>query len=190
MTGVILCGGQSLRMGRDKGLIVSGNRNVWAEIMIEKLSQISLRSVLSINSSQKENYLQYFNAKDLVVDSTEIDVQGPVLGLMSTHLKYPDEDLFVLACDMIKMDGVVLKKLLSDYANSKPAAIAFKGDRVEPLCAIYSSAGLSKIYSSHLNKLSKNSMKDILDELGAVYISIPEEWKSFFKNLNSDKDLN
>ena len=175
-------------MGRDKGLLVSGNGNVWAEIMKEKLSQISLRSVLSINSSQKENYLQYFNEKDLVVDSPEIDVQGPVLGLLSTHLKYPDHDLFVLACDMIKMDGIVLRKLLEAYANSKPAAIAFKGDRVEPMCAIYSSLGLSKISSR--SKLSKNSMMNILDELAAVYISIPEEWKSFFKNLNSAKDLN
>ena len=178
-------------MGRDKGLLVSENGNVWAEIMKEKLSQISLRSVLSINSSQKENYLRYFNEKDLVVDSPEIDVQGPVLGLLSTHLKYPDHDLLVLACDMIKMDGIVLRKLLEAYANSKPAAIAFKGDRVEPMCAIYSSSGLSKISSSHhRNKLSKNSMMDILDELDAVYISIPEEWKSFFKNLNSEIDLN
>src|SRR6267142_1806341 len=105
MIGVVLCGGKSLRMGRDKGLLVSGNGNVWAEIMKEKLSQISLRSVLSINSSQKENYLQYFNGKDLVVDSPEVDGQSPVIGLINKHLKYPDHDLLVLACDMIKMDG-------------------------------------------------------------------------------------
>ena len=67
MIGVLLCGGQSTRMGKDKGLLFS-QKKTWAEIMREKFEQISIPSFLSINSAQKEEYLHYFNEVDLVVD--------------------------------------------------------------------------------------------------------------------------
>ena len=192
MTGVILCGGQSIRMGRDKGLLASGTgKKVWAEIMKEKLLQISIPSVLSINLGQREYYLRYFEGNELVVDNPTITFQGPLLGLLSAHLKYPNQDLMVVACDMINIDSTVLMKLFSSYNSSHTDAIAFKGERIEPLSAIYSSRGLAKIYSMYNNgKLYKNSMMHVLGELRAAYISIPEEWKSFFKNFNSTEDLN
>ncbi|MBI1770391.1 MAG: molybdenum cofactor guanylyltransferase [Bacteroidetes bacterium] len=189
MTGVVLCGGQSLRMGRDKGLMVSANR-LWAEIVRGKLVQTSIPSVLSVNSTQKENYLRHFDENDLVVDNSAINIQGPLQGLLSVHLKYPDQDLMVVACDMINVEIIVLKKLLNDFNASRVAAIAFKGERVEPLCAIYSSPGLAKILSAYRqSKLSNYSMMYILEELNAKYIPIPEEWQSYFRNFNSAEDL-
>src|SRR3954471_6624441 len=117
MTGVVLCGGQSIRMGHDKGLLFSEDR-VWAKIMKEKLSQISIPTVLSLNSFQKESYMKYFEEKDLVVDRTTIKIHGPLLGLLSSHLNYPDQDLMVVACDMIYLDREVLLKLLIEYKSS------------------------------------------------------------------------
>jgi molybdenum cofactor guanylyltransferase len=192
MIGVILCGGQSVRMGTDKGLLLSGpGKKVWAEIMKEKFNQISIPSLLSINPGQIEYYLKYFGGKDLVVDNPDITFQGPLLGLLSVHLKYHNQDLMVVACDMINMDGSVLMKLFSNYESSHTDAIAFTGEQVEPLCAIYSSRGLSKILAAcHSNELFKNSMMHVLEELGATYIPISEEWRSAFKNFNNVKDLN
>ncbi len=191
MKGVVLCGGQSLRMGHDKGLLVSGKeKNVWARIMKKKFSQISVSTVLSINSMQNENYLRHFDEKDLVVDSPTINIEGPLLGLLSVHIKYPDQDLMVVGCDMINMDGVVLMKLFSSHTASKTEAISFKGERIEPLCAVYTSIGLAKIYTAYRKKkLHRNSMMHVLEKLNTAYISIPDEWKIFFKNFNSAEDL-
>jgi molybdopterin-guanine dinucleotide biosynthesis protein A len=190
MTGVVLCGGQSMRMGRDKGLMVSGMK-VWAEIMREKLLRISAPIVLSINASQRDRYFPYFQEKDLVVDNPGINLQGPLLGLMSVHLKYPREDLLAVACDMIDMNSFVLEKLLQEYATARVAAIAYKGDRVEPMCAVYSSQGLAEILSSYYhNDLSDHSLMHVLEKLEASCISIPGEWKPFFKNYNHAEDIN
>ena len=159
--------------------------------MKEKFSQISLPSVLSINARQNEHYLRYFDENELVVDNPIVTIQGPLLGLLSVHLKYPDQDLMVVACDMINMDRIALMKLFSCYNSSQAEAIAFKGERIEPLCGMYSSRGLTKIYTAHREEKSyKNSMMHVLDKLNAEYISIPEEWKSHFKNFNSAEDFN
>jgi len=147
-------------------------------------------SVLSINSLQKESYLRYFDQRYLVIDDPKLNIQGPVLGLLSTHLRYPNDDLMVLPCDMIKLNGVALQKLLSDYAVIRPPAIAYKADHVEPMCAIYSSSGLSRIISLlNQNEMAGSSMTHVLETLNAFYISIPENWKLYFGNLNSPEDL-
>jgi molybdopterin-guanine dinucleotide biosynthesis protein A len=191
MIGVVLCGGQSIRMGYDKGLIDSeAEGKVWAKIVRDKFSKISISSFLSINQSQTENYLLHFKESDLVVDNTTLKAQGPLLGLLSVHLNYSDQDLMVVACDMINMNEIALKMLSDRYNSSKAEAIAFKGERVEPLCGIYSSQGLNKIHNAYREKaISNNSMIYALEKLQTSYIPIGEEWKGFFKNFNRAEDL-
>jgi len=190
MIGVVLCGGQSTRMGNDKGLLISRSGRTWAEIMKEKFSNVSIPHVLSVNPLQKENYLKFFEEKSLVVDNSNISIQGPLLGVLSVHLKYPGQDLLVVACDLINLDKAILIRLFNSFHASEIDAIAFKGERIEPLCAIYSSNGLAKIHaSSQAGKLRKNSMMNVLEELSAAYIPLPEEWRSYFKNYNNSEDL-
>jgi molybdopterin-guanine dinucleotide biosynthesis protein A len=192
MIGAVLCGGLSLRMGNDKGLLVSVTpKKTWAEIVKEELMQIPVSTVLSINPQQNENYLKYFTKDELVLDNPIINTKGPLLGVLSVHLKYPDQDLMVVACDMINMNEAVLMNLFSSYSSSRTEAIAFKGEQIEPLCAIYSSRGLVKIFTAcQANQLEKNSMMHVLEQLDASYVPIREEWKSSFKNLNTVRDIN
>jgi molybdopterin-guanine dinucleotide biosynthesis protein A len=191
MTGVVLCGGQSMRMGIDKGLINSEtDAKVWAKIARDKFSKVSISSFLSINESQTKNYLLHFKEDELIVDNPNLKVQGPLLGLLSIHLKYPDQDLMVIACDMINMKELVLKELSDSFNSSKTEAIVFRGERVEPLCGIYSSQGLSKIYNAHRqNEMSNNSLMHALEKLKTSYIPIPKEWNAFFKNFNCKEDI-
>src|SRR5258708_10658498 len=177
-------------MGKDKGLLISQGKP-WAEIVKEKFSQVSIPAFLSINSAQKKNYLLYFNEKDLVIDRADFSVQGPLLGLLSAHYTFPEHDFLVLACDMINMEAEVLKKLLDDYNPPIINALAYKDERVEPMCAIYSARGLKKIAAHYRqNEFQSQSMLSVLEKLNAKYISIPLEWKPFFKNLNIAADLN
>ena len=51
MLGVVLCGGQSSRMGTDKGLIKL-NANTWAQAAVDKMLLLKLKVVLSVNATQ------------------------------------------------------------------------------------------------------------------------------------------
>lgn len=187
--GVVLSGGQSTRMNQDKGLMKVDGRT-WAENAYEKLSSLSIPAVVAINQQQLLEYSQHFRGKDLVIDNPELKVLGPLAGLISVHLIYPEQDILILACDMIKIESAVIEELLSEYQRKQPEAIAFRGDNVEPLCAIYSARGLKKIISHYYTgALEKHSMMNVLEALHAKYLPIKEEWKSLFKNFNQVGDL-
>ncbi|GGH03134.1 NTP transferase domain-containing protein [Pedobacter zeae] len=48
MLGIVLCGGQSLRMGTDKGLLIHQDK-LWAQVAADKLSVLDLLVNFSVN---------------------------------------------------------------------------------------------------------------------------------------------
>lgn len=137
MLGVVLCGGESRRMGSDKGLLRAGNE-VWAERTAAKLRDLGIPVVLSINPAQVEPYSRLFPRDQLIVDSAE--AKGPLKGLLSIHRAYPGEDVLLLACDMIDMDTDTLRVLKLAF-EEEPGSFDFYvyefGNFIEPLCAVY-----------------------------------------------------
>ena len=109
MLGIILCGGQSLRMGSDKGLLKL-EAKTWAQTAIDKMVELKLPVKISVNKAQLPGYESIFSENDLVADEPSITFTGPLMGLLSSHIQYPAEDLFAFACDMPLMDPALLKE--------------------------------------------------------------------------------
>jgi len=192
MKGLILCGGQSTRMGTDKGLIINEART-WAQTAVDKLSSIPVAVLLSVNTQQYETYSSIFPAAMLMRDDASLNIKGPLLGVLSTSVAYPEEDLFVLACDMPLMDTSILQQLYDRYLNDRQyEAFVFVDDQQpEPLCAIYTAAGLHKIYSAlQAGGLHKYSMKFALGLLPVCAIPITETQKPCFRNFNAHAAMN
>lgn len=192
MVGVILCGGQSTRMGTDKGMIKL-HANTWAQTAVDKIAALNLDVVLSVNAIQYNDYLTVFNASQLVKDNPELQLRGPLAGVLSVHLQYPDEDLFVLACDMPLMETALLSELLS-MALNVPGADAFvytNAGEPEPLCAIYKAGGLAHINSLlQTGELTRHSMKFMLEHIATSFTALKEEQKKYFRNFNAHAELN
>jgi molybdenum cofactor guanylyltransferase len=191
MIGVILCGGKSSRMGDDKGLMPS-EKKTWAQVAKEKLSELNIKTVVSINQDQFSDYHSIFSEQELVVDNPELNIGGPLLGVLSVHNRFPNEDLLLLACDLQKMNTIVLKELMSHYHQKEnEEAIVFKiAEQIEPLCGIYTKHGLSKVIALlNTNNLAKHSMKSVLDRLNTLYLTPKRSWGGYFKNYNSLEDL-
>jgi molybdenum cofactor guanylyltransferase len=51
MLGIVLCGGQSSRMGTDKGLMVNEART-WAQTAVDKLTTLLIPVKISVNEKQ------------------------------------------------------------------------------------------------------------------------------------------
>lgn len=192
MLGIVLCGGQSTRMGTDKGLIVNEART-WAQTAVDKLSTLDLPVKISINEKQYNDYCKVFAATDLIADDKLLDVKGPLLGVLSAHLQNPTDDLILLACDMLLMEPILLKELFAVYTAHKnyDACIFMNDEQPEPLCAVYTAAGLSKIVTAlKNNQLQKHSMKFALGLLHVFSINLTEEQKKYFRNFNAHAELN
>lgn len=192
MIGVILCGGKSTRMGTDKGLIRLPLQT-WAQAAADKMAQLQLPVLLSINTLQYPDYSSLFDANQLIADSASLDIKGPLGGVLSIHENYPMQDLFVLACDMPLVQVDILKQLLEIYHHDNtPDAFVFTNDgEPEPLCAIYSARGLTHIRQLYQSgQLPRHSMKFVIEHINTVFEPLTEPQKRYFENFNSHTPSN
>jgi molybdopterin-guanine dinucleotide biosynthesis protein A len=190
MKGVVLCGGQSIRMGTDKGLLKL-QAGTWAQTAVDKMAGLPLPVVLSVNEEQYNSYSTVFTIEQLVKDNETINVRGPLRGVLSVHAQYPDADLFVLACDMPLMETAVLKQLFRYYEMQTADAFVYTNDGVyEPLCGIYTAKGLSHIRGlQKTNQLLKHSMKYMLEHVNTFSIPLATDQKKYFRNFNAHAEL-
>jgi len=192
MLGIVLCGGQSLRMGTDKGLLNHQDK-LWAQLAADKLAAMQMDVAFSVNPAQQETYAHYFGETHLVADQTSLEVRGPLLGVLSAHLLNPKQDLFVLACDLLLMESRLLQKILAAYRapDAFEAYIFTRNDEQEPLCGIYTARGLKSIlHLLQTNQLKKHSMKFVLSNLQVCEIAVEDKDDRFFVNFNSHAEIN
>lgn len=180
---IVLCGGESKRMGKDKGLIAIGPDN-WAILALRKLELLNVPVSISVNPAQRETYGQFFSAAQLITDETS--AKGPLQGLLSSHLKYPEDDVLLLACDMTEMDVDTLRAL-PEHAVRFPGYDYYlygQEDFMEPLCAIYPSASLKKLYQQlKQGSLSGFSLCKLIKK--GNYKTIPISNIQTFNNYNT-----
>ena len=191
MLGIILCGGQSSRMGSDKGLLKL-EAKTWAQTAIDKMMAADIPVKISVNNIQHADYSSIFPAQDLITDDASLLLHGPLLGVLSSHIQYPTEDLFIIACDMPLMESVLLKELYNQFKQASADAYIFTNDgEPEPLCGIYTAKGLSLILTMlRNNELTRHSMKFMLDHLTVHSIALKDDQKKFFRNFNAHAELN
>ena len=188
--GVILCGGKSSRMGSDKGLLFAENQR-WFERSFDLLSKIFSRVVISINPNQYSIYKGIQSNSDYVVDSVNF-VEGPLVGIFSVHEKYPNSDLFVLACDMISMIELVVRNLVSIYSAHPEKDFYFfqNGKFLETLCGIYTANGLKELGRKLRTNETKNfAIHKLVSGCNSLIIQIPEESKNSFANFNTREEV-
>lgn len=132
--GLVLAGGQSRRMGRDKALLDRGGRSQLA-FAVDLLGGCVDRVFVSTREQQKDEAER--RQFDQIVDRYH-DL-GPVAGILSAMDEYPDVDWLVIACDLPNIDARTVLYLLDHRATSKPfVAYASSFDGLpEPLCALY-----------------------------------------------------
>lgn len=153
-TGVVLCGGRSRRMGRDKALLELGGRTL-LERAVEALDAVCAEVLLAPGSESRYATL----GRREVLDAA--DGVGPLAGLVSALEAARTEWLIALACDMPGVDARVLEEL-ANFAQDGGWDVTMLGSEagVEPLCAVYRSScaraaraalttGRSKLTSFH-----------------------------------------
>ena len=153
LLGVVLCGGKSSRMGKDKGLLKNGQQT-WAEKQKNLLQPFCDKVLVSIRTGQFSQYSRVFH-KDILVFDEISAVSGPARGILTIHKAYPEQDLLVLACDIQNIQTRDLDILVQTYKGN-PSSIftGFNSPRgIEPMAGIYSAKGLTLMHQDNdINK--------------------------------------
>lgn len=179
-------------MGSDKGLITTAGGISWVQRAFDLAHQVCPQVVVSVNRGQLTSYQAIFAPHLLIADDERLPVKGPLLGLLSAHQQYPEDDLLLLATDMIQMDKVVLEVLLEQYHSypGRDAYLFMNEGFAEPLCALYIAPALGRLLERYRTGLCDRwSMKYMLSQLGVHAYPLPPAWKPFFANVNTKEEL-
>jgi molybdopterin-guanine dinucleotide biosynthesis protein A len=180
--GAVLCGGQSKRMGTDKGLIAFEG-TIRAKYVAQKLSSFNIPVVFSVNELQVTEYAIHIPADQLIVDS--VDVEGPLKGLLSIHASFPENNLLLLACDMLDLDQHTIQQIIKVYETEPGYDFYVYQDEkyAQPFCGIYTAKSLrSLLLKAGEHIVTQFSMQHMLDEGNTKRIPI-EDHKAF-RNYN------
>lgn len=186
---LILCGGQSRRMGTDKGLLAPQG-TAWVAMLQQALASLPLPVYVSIRADQQAAYQQVVAPVQFVVDGVWPAVAGPLVGMLSAAQQYPNHHLLVVPCDMPRLSRAVFAHWLSafqEYSAAHQACVSRTLQRWQPLCGIYRADGLQTLIRCyHQGTLQHQSMHAILDNVLTTHpIDIPPALTPQFANYNT-----
>lgn len=132
--GLILTGGKSQRMKRDKALIeyhgVPHARYI-KNILDTYCDEVFL--------SAKEGQWKESAISDIPVLEDNPKYEGPMSGILSAFEKYPESNWLIVACDLAYFNRETVEKLIENYQEDK-SGVAYKNREkgfAEPLCSLY-----------------------------------------------------
>jgi molybdopterin-guanine dinucleotide biosynthesis protein A len=183
MTGIVLSGGESRRMGRDKAFL-----SLEGIPLIEHVLR-ALRGVFSriiIVTNDPASYVSY----GAVVVTDAVDKQGPLTGIYSGLLHSQDDYNFIVACDMPFLNPGLIAYMAGLTPGHDIVAPMVAG-YLEPLHAFYHRRLLPVIEE----RLSRDTRKiqSIYGDARVRYVSEPEiarfdPQQRSFKNLNTPEE--
>lgn len=140
--GLILAGGRSRRMGRDKALLERNGRS-----QLEHMHALLGRHVPRVFVSTRPDQVEEPERSrfEQVVDRYE-DL-GPLAGILSALETCPDVDWLVVACDLPNVGDDTIRHLLDNRSAAHPftAYISSHDGLPEPLCAVWRSSAIEVI---------------------------------------------
>ena len=184
VSGIVLAGGQSSRLGTDKSF-VNVNGQSLIEQIVAKLARLSDDVIIVTNSTEKYDRLEAKLVGDVYPGKGALG--GIYSGLRAAASAYS----LVVACDMPFLDLNLLRYMII-LASGHDVVIPRIGGLPEPLHAIYSKSCLEPID----RLLARGGLK-IIDFFSAVRMRYVEEDEvdifdprhlSFF-NVNTPNDL-
>lgn len=155
ITGLVVCGGKSTRMGSDKSQLVYHTAPQWLHLY-HMLSALCNEVYLSVNETQAAVLpAQYPLLPDLPV----FREAGPVAALLTAAAALPGRHLLLVGCDYPFLHTAELRKFLSLVDIIKPAAFYNEAAQVyEPLLAYYPAAVAAAAYTHFNGKASLQAL--------------------------------
>ena len=133
--GVVVCGGESMRMGKDKSMLVYHNKPQ-RYYVYDLLKKYCMDVFLSVNHSQVQGIDSNY---EYITDDASIAGHGPISGLLSCFASTRSAAILFVGCDYPFLEPSVIEKLIVNRSEGERAIYYGEKDgrHAEPLIAIY-----------------------------------------------------
>ena len=181
ITGIVLAGGKSTRMGTDKAFVLWNNKP-FIQYSIDALSTM-VDEIIIVSDYAKFDRLGYKRVEDCISEA------GPLSAMYSGLKESKTELNLVLSCDIPLITSDVLEELLIAHHKDLDAVVCRANDTVMPLVALYDKCCYKTCES--LLQSGERRMMRLMDVLPNVsYLHLNDAQSISVKNINSPMDLN
>jgi len=184
ISAVLLAGGESHRMGKDKATIVFRGKPLW-QIQLDLLRKLEPAEIFISARTDPP-----WRPSDIQFVSDDPPSRGPLSGLTAALAQVQTGHLLALAIDMPLMSENYLRAI-GDQIESGRGVLPVIGDRAEPLSAIYpADAHVDLVKALSGIEFSLQRLTNKLVKAGKLRaLKVAKEEETLFWNLNEPADL-
>lgn len=173
---IILAGGSSRRMGRDKAMLPVGGKTLIEHILFQAEGFFA-ETYLSVSRIGRLNFLE-----GTMIPDTHPG-QGPLAGLYSALKASRYEKNFVTSCDVPVIRPEFIRKLLKHGRDFEIVIASVDGARPEPLFGIYDRRVLHT--AKNILEAGERSVLPLLERARTKLVRLDGDW---YRNLNTMAD--
>ena len=181
ITGYILAGGRSSRMGEDKGLILLNRKPIISYVINQLRPAVDKIIIVSNNTV----YAQFGYE---VIEDTIKNI-GPSAGILAALNHTDTEKNFIVSCDMPFITTSSIEYIINK-SNDYQIAVPIYKDKYEPMFAVYSKECVNKW--EELIMLGTFKMMYIINHFSVLKLNVDNNQEfndSIFININTKEDL-
>ena len=195
---IILCGGQSRRMGRDKGSMIIQDKPMIKHVLSTLNHQINEVIIVLNDESRIAKYGEFINPQDysfkLIFVEDEVKNKGPMPGIMTGLRKINSEHALILPCDSPYVTSNYINTIFGELDENYQAIVPYH----DPENKLRTSEPLHSIYSRNIipeiEKLIGEDVlhiKGLIEKIDTKFILIDNKKieKKEFRNLNRPEDV-
>ncbi len=194
ITGIVLSGGRSSRMGENKALLNLGEKKV-IERVVDLMKLLFSNIILITNTPDEYRFLRIPMFEDI------FKYKGPIAGIHSGLSSSKTERNFVISCDVPLMTAEMIKYIV-EYKTKKPVTVCNADGFIQHLVGLYNKSVLleTEKYLINYEMKEKHNHKQhhhhckilpLLDKVGAEIIEAEKTdvfREGIFFNMNRPDD--
>ncbi|WP_458404298.1 molybdenum cofactor guanylyltransferase [Methanobrevibacter sp.] len=195
---IILCGGKSSRMGRDKGSMIIQDKPMIKHILSTLNHQINEAIIVLNDEKRIAKYGEFINPQEYAYNITfiedEIKDKGPLPGIMTGLSNITSDYALVLPCDSPYVTKNYIDTIFNEIDENYQAVVPYHDDEnkiktSEPLHSIYN----RNVVKSIEDLISEDVLhiKGLIEKIDTKFIPIDNKKieKKEFRNLNRPSDI-
>lgn len=195
---ILLCGGQSRRMGQDKGSMIIHDKPMINHILSTLNSEINEVIIVLNNKQRIAKYKNFIKKEDydFKVSFVEDEIKniGPMSGILTGLKHITSNYALILPCDSPYVTNNLIRSIFNELDSNYQAIVPYHDNEnklktSEPLHSIY-----NKNIIPEIEKLISQDVlhiKGLIEKIDTKFILIDNKklLKKEFRNLNRPTDI-
>jgi molybdenum cofactor guanylyltransferase len=179
ITGIVLAGGKSSRIGSDKGFLSLNGTTFMSHII--KAIKPFVNDIIIVSNNSNYDVYKLQRVEDVIQDA------GPLAGLYSGLYKSETEYNLVLSCDIPLVNGAVLIKLIEGFDAEKDVIQLKSKSKTMPLIAFYKKHCMH--HCMELLQKGERRLRTAVEQLNTKTIQLDPELDPYVRNINTLSEL-